>query len=192
MGDDVQLPDLDDAWLVVVDPQRIFADPSSDWGSPMFDAALPHMKGLRSGFGAHRTILTRWVPGTGRKGSWAPYFERWPFADRPSTDPAFDLVGPAAGWSSRGTVDVATFGKWGGTLTRVIGETPTIVLAGVATDCCVISTALPAADAGATVVVAADACAGSDESNHAAALQVMGLYAPQIIVTSSAEVLAAR
>ena len=25
-----------DAWLVVIDPQRIFADPSSPWGSPMF------------------------------------------------------------------------------------------------------------------------------------------------------------
>lgn len=186
------LPALDDAWLVVIDPQRIFADPSSEWGSPMFDAALPQMKALRSGFGADRTVLTRWLPGTERHGSWGPYFERWPFADRPSTDPAFDLVGPAAGWSSRGTVDLTTFGKWDEGLTRVTGEQPTLVLAGVSTDCCVISTALPAADAGATILVAADACAGSSEEHHAAALQVMGLYAPQIVVTSAADVLAAR
>lgn len=186
------LPDLDDAWLVVIDPQRIFADPSSEWVSPMFDPALPQIKALRSGFGAGRTILTRWVPGTERVGSWGPYFERWPFADRSATDPVFDLVTPAAGWSSRRTLDVSTFGKWGEGLTRITGPAPTLVLVGVSTDCCVISTALPAVDAGATVVVAADACAGSSEHHHAAALQVMGLYAPQIVVTDAAAVLAAR
>lgn len=190
---EMELPTLDDAWLVVIDAQRIFADPAtSEWGSPMFDAALPQIKSLRSGFGADRTLLTRWVPGTERKGSWGPYFERWPFADRSGTDPIFDLVTPAAGWSSRGTVDVTSFGKWGEDLGRITGEHPTLVLAGVSTDCCVISTALPAVDAGATVVVAADACAGSSEDDHAAALHVMGLYAPQIVVTSSAEVLAGR
>ena len=54
-----------------------------------------------SGFGADRTIVTRWLPGTDRRGSWGPYFERWPFADRPDTDPLFDPVSPAQGWSSR-------------------------------------------------------------------------------------------
>lgn len=186
------LPDLSDAWLVIIDPQKIFADSASEWGSPMFAGALGAIKSLRSGFGADRTIVTRWLPGTGRAGSWGPYFERWPFADRPDTDPIFDLVSPANGWSRRGTVDVSTFGKWGEGLTRLTGATPTLVLAGVSTDCCVISTALPAADAGATVVVAADACAGSSQDNHAAALQVMGLYAPQIEVVDSAAVLAAR
>lgn len=192
MAEDTTLPDLDEAWLVVIDPQRIFADPSSEWGSPMFAGALPRIKALRSGFGADRTVLTRWVPGTDRGGSWGPYFERWPFADRPRTDPVFDLVGPAEGWSRRRTVDASTFGKWGEDLARITGEAPTLVLAGVATDCCVISTALPAADAGATVVVPGDACAGSSEGDHAAALQVMGLYAPQIVVTDSSAVLAAR
>ncbi len=188
----MSLPDLSDAWLVVIDPQRIFADPTSDWGSPMFDAIIDPIKELRSGFGAERTIVTRWLPGTGRDGSWAAYFERWPFADRPGTDPIFDLVIPATGWSSRSSLDLTTFGKWGEQLTRTTGETPTLVLAGVSTDCCVISTALPAADAGTTIVVAADACAGSSEENHGAALQVMGLYDPQIHVASTRDVAAAR
>lgn len=187
-----ELPSLEESWLVVIDPQRIFADPASQWGSPMFDAALGPIKSLRSEFGAERTIVTRWLPGKAREGSWGPYFETWPFADQPDTDPLFDLVSPANGWSSRGTLDVSTFGKWGGALTRITGATPTLVLAGVSTDCCVISTALPAADAGATLVVAADACAGSTQQNHDAALQVMGLYAPQILVTGSHEVLAGR
>lgn len=188
----MSLPALEDAWLVVVDPQRIFADPASEWGSPMFAAAMEEMTRLRAEFGADRTLVTRWVPGTSREGSWGAYFERWPFADRPATDPVFDLVPPVAGWSSRGTVDLSTFGKWGDGLTAITGPTPTLVLAGVATDCCVISTALPAADAGATVVVAADACAGSTKDDHEAALQVLALYDPQILVRDTAAVLRAR
>ena len=44
------------------------------------------------------------------------------------------------------------------------------------------TTVLPAADAGATVRVLADACAGSTPENHAHALAVMSLYAPQVTV----------
>lgn len=66
------------------------------------------------------------------------------------------------------------------------------MLTGVATDCCVISTALAAADAGAHVTVVADACAGSTAENQAAALQVMGLYPPQITISDSAAVRAER
>ena len=56
------------------------------------------------------------------------------------------------------------------------------MLAGVSTDCCVLSTALAAADAGCTVEVVADACAGSSDEAHERALAAMALYAPQIIV----------
>ncbi len=183
------VPDLTDAWLVVVDPQRIFADPTSDWGSPMFDAAIGQIAALADAVGPERTLVTRWVPGD-RVGSWAAYFERWPFADRPEDDPFFDLVDPAEGFSAHPSLDVSTFGKWAA-LAEVTGPAPTLVLTGVSTDCCVISTALPAADAGATVLVPADACAGSDRAAHDAALHVLGLYAPQIVVTTSAAALPA-
>ena len=103
-----------------------------------------------------------------------------------------DLVPQAEGLTERPTIDVSTFGKWGPALQSVVGHHAHLVLAGVATDCCVISTALPAADAGATVVVAADACAGSTQDNHEAALQVMALYSPQIEIATSAAVLSSR
>ncbi len=182
-------PELTDAWLVVVDPQRIFADPASEWASPMFDDAVQRIGTLAATVGPERTLVTRWVPG-GREGSWRAYFERWPFADRPARDPFFDLVGPAEGLTAHPTLDVTTFGKWPA-LAEATGATPTLVLTGVSTDCCVISTALPAADAGASVLVPADACAGSDGPSHEAALHVMGLYAPQIVVTTTAAVRAA-
>ena len=58
------------------------------------------------------------------------------------------------------------------------------------TDCCVISTALAAADAGATLTVVTDACAGSTPENHQKALDVMSLYPPQITLATSAEIAA--
>lgn len=183
---------VDDAWLVVVDPQRIFADPESEWGSPMFGGIIAPVHRLAETFGPTRTLVTRWLPGGNREGSWADYFARWPFADRPDDDPMFSLVGQAEELTTRPTVDVSTFGKWGDELRAVTGSTPTLVLAGVSTDCCVVSTALAAADDGTRVVVAADACAGSTEENHAAALRVMSLYDPQVRVVTSGEVVAAR
>jgi nicotinamidase-related amidase len=184
------LPDLADAWLLVVDPQRIFADPESDWGSPMFGDIIAPVHRLAERVGPRRTLVTRWVPGTSREGSWADYFRAWPFADRPDDDPMFALVGQAEELTARATIDVSTFGKWGEELTDVVGPTPTLLVTGVSTDCCVLSTVLPAADAGARVVVVTDGCAGSTPENHAAALHVMGLYPPQVTLATSADVLA--
>ena len=145
-------------WLVVIDPQRIFADPTSDWCAPGFQEIVAPIDALVTEHG-ERTIVTRWLPG--------------------------DLVEAAVPWAAqRGgrTLDVSTFGKFGDELLAITGPEPHLVLTGVATDCCVISTALAAADAGATVEVVGAACAGSSDENHSAALQVMGLYAPQITV----------
>ena len=74
-------------------------------------------------------------------------------------------------------------------LEAVTGPTPHLVLTGVSTDCCVVSTALAAADAGATITVVTDACAGSTPDNHRAAMDVMALYPPQITLATTAEVL---
>ena len=64
------------------------------------------------------------------------------------------------------------------------------MLAGVSTDCCVLSTALAAADAGTPVRVVGDACAGADDDSHAAALRILQLQSPLIEVVSLADVLA--
>ena len=184
------LPDLSSAWLLVIDPQRIFADPESDWGSPLFGGIIGPVHHLAEQMGPQRTLVTRWVPGTSRDGSWADYFRAWPFADRPDDDPMFSLVGQFEDLTSRPTIDVSTFGKWGEELEGVCGATPTLIVTGVSTDCCVVSTVLPAADAGARIVVVTDGCAGSTPENHEAALHVMGLYPPQVTLATSDEVLA--
>ena len=179
-----------EAWLVVIDPQRIFADPSSPWGSPMFPAVVEPVRRL-AGRAGSRTVVTRWVAPTAPAGSWSAYLDAWPFAAVPSDDPLFDVVGELADLadSAAAVVTAPTFGKWGADLVAVTGPTPHLVLTGVSTDCCVISTALAAADAGATLTVVTDACAGSTPANHRAALDVMALYPPQITLATVDELL---
>lgn len=175
------------AWLVVIDPQRIFAAPDSAWGSPMWPDAVANVRRLAPAF-VGRVIVTRWTaPTEPRTGSWRAYMEAWPFADHPADHPLFDVVDGVAGLATH-TLTATTFGKWD-QLVTVTGPAPDLVLTGVSTDCCVISTALPAADAGATLTVVADACAGSTPENHRAALDVMTLYPPQITVRTTDEVL---
>lgn len=178
-------------WLVVIDPQVIFASPDSAWGSPFFAEAMPRIRALAESFG-ERVLVTRWMPTADRTTAWGAYFAAWPFADRSPEHPLYALVPEAEGLSPHPTIDLPTFGKWGPELEAVVGRGAHVVLTGVATDCCVISTALAAADAGAHVTIAADACAGSTAENQAAALQVMSLYPPQITMSDTAAVLAAR
>lgn len=177
-------------WLVVIDPQAIFASPDSAWGSPFFGEAMPRIRALAEAFG-DRVVVTRWLPTADRTTSWGDYFVAWPFADKPADDPLFELVPEARGLSPHPTLDLPTFGKWGPELEAIVGPGAEVVLTGVSTDCCVVSTALAAADAGARATIAADACAGSTAENHAAALHVMGLYPPQLTVSDTASVLTA-
>src|SRR5690606_38069987 len=185
---DLPADSAQEPWLVVVDPPAIFADPSSQWAAPRFQEIVEPLRRLAAAFG-DRVVVTRWVPPETKEGSWVPYFEEFPFADKPPEDPLFDLVPDAEALEVRHTVSEPTFGKWGEQLRAITGRTPHLVLTGVATDCCVVSTALPAIDHGAQVTVVSDACAGSSDENHQQALDTMAVYAPQIFVRTTDEVL---
>lgn len=176
-------------WLVVIDPQVIFASPDSEWGSSFFADAFANIVRLAEAAG-DRVLVTRWLPTADRGTSWGDYFAAWPFADQPADDQLFDLVPEATALSTHPTLDLPTFGKWGDELEARIGRGTPVVLTGVSTDCCVLSTALAGADAGGRITIAADACAGSTAENHAAALTVMGLYPPQLTVASAEDCIA--
>jgi nicotinamidase-related amidase len=91
--------------------------------------------------------------------------------------------------SGLSTVTETTFGKWGAQMERALGDGGDIGLTGVATNCCVLSRALAAADAG--VRVQADGCAGSTDANHQRALDTRAGWAPPLIeITDSESVLA--
>lgn len=175
-------------WLIVVDPQRIFADPASDWASPFFTDAFINIKRLAAAFG-DRVIVTRWLPTADRTTAWGDYFAQWTFADVSPDDPLYDLVPEARDLSPHPTIDEPTFGKWAPALQDIVGDGARLVVTGVSTDCCVITTALAAADAGAWVSVPTDAVAHSTAENGAAALHTMSLFEPQLTLTTTDDLL---
>jgi nicotinamidase-related amidase len=171
----------------VIDMQRVFADPASGWATPGFAAIVPTVRVLTEAC-APEVTFTRFVAPAEPAGAWQAYYRAWPFALQPPDAPLWDVVPELA--PTGPTVDAPTFSKWGPELADRVGAS-TLLLAGVSTDCCVLSTAVAAADAGVPVQVVGDACAGVDEAGHRKTLEILALYAPLIEVVTSAEVLRA-
>jgi nicotinamidase-related amidase len=176
-----------EGWLVVVDLQHVFGDEDSPWTAPRFEEIRPRIRQLVAAFG-DRVVWTRFLAPAEPVGAWKEYYEQYAFALQPPDAPLYRLVEEPG---DHPVVDATTFGKWGPGLVEVVGEGPLTVV-GVATDCCVISTVLPAADAGIAVRVVTDACAGSSDEDHDRALRVMSLYAPLVELATTAEVLTGR
>ncbi len=175
----------DDAWLVVVDMQQVFTG-DSPWASGGYAEASAAIERLLPRF-AGRTVYTRFVAPEQPAGAWVDYYRDWPFALVPDTDPLYALTEPFAGRVAAGdpVVTEPTFGKWTPRLRAVVGHHADLVLTGVSTDCCVLSTALAAADAGVRVTVVAGACAGASTADHDRALDAMRLYGPLLTVVDA-------
>ncbi|WP_308283302.1 cysteine hydrolase family protein [Pseudonocardia nigra] len=175
------------AHLAVIDMQEVFADPRSAWAAPRFGEILPRVRQLVTAL-APQVTFTRFVAPAEPAGAWVDYYAQWPFALQPPDAPLYDVVDALPAGP---TVSATTFSKWGPELAAAVGS-GTLLLAGVSTDCCVLSTAVAAADAGVRVRVVEDACAGADDGSHAQALAVLALYAPLIEVIDTESVLAAQ
>ena len=159
-----------DDWLIVIDMQRVYADPASPWYVPGFDTTLGIISSLVAGFG-ERVVLTRFLAPPQPEGGWEAYYSAWPFALQDSQRGLFDLAEPF------NTLDVpllelSTFSKFGPELEALTGRDASLVLCGVSTECCVLATALAAADAGHRSRIVADACASVSPQAHEAALLV--------------------
>ncbi|MGW4520819.1 cysteine hydrolase family protein [Amycolatopsis sp. NPDC004378] len=173
--------------LAVIDLQNVFADPASEWFTPRFADVVPPIAQLVKAFGDD-VVFTRFLAPSRPEGAWKRYYERWPFALQPPDSPLYQVIDA---FHPESTVDATTFGKWTPRMATRVGGAH-LVLAGVSTDCCVLSTALAAADAGVAVTVVSDACAGVDDESHAKALDIMRLYGPLVKVAQVSEVLADR
>lgn len=176
-------------WLVVIDMQAIFGDPSSQWAAPRYDEIVPNVRRLVEHFD-DRVVFTRYLAPEHPEGAWAPYFELWLFALDPENAPLYELS-PGTGFDGQAVVDRERFGKWDAEFDEAIAGTREVVMVGVSTDCCVMSTALPMSDAGVHVRIVTDACAGASDTDHRRALDAMALYAPLIELTTTDAVLTA-
>jgi nicotinamidase-related amidase len=170
--------------LAVIDLQNIFADPASEWFTPRFAEVVPRIQRLVTAFGDD-VVFTRFIAPARPEGAWKQYYARWPFALQPPDALPYQVISE---FQPTSTVDATTFGKWTPDMAARVGG-GRLVLAGVSTDCCVLSTALAATDAGVEVTVVADACAGVDDESHAKTLDILSLYGPLVKVSTTAEVL---
>jgi len=176
------------SWLMIIDMQRIFSEPNSEWATPDYTLASAGIQRLLGAFES-RVCFARFLPPDQPAGAWIAYYERWPFALDPANAPLYELTKEFASVPAT-MIDRTTFGKWDAATDEALGHPKDIVLAGVTTDCCVLSTALAAADAGVHVTVAADGCAGITEADHQRALDAMALYSPMINIAEVGSILA--
>jgi nicotinamidase-related amidase len=190
MTSNMQLPARaqTDPWLMIIDMQRIFAEPTSEWATPGYAVASAGIQRLLGRFES-RVCFTRFLAPDSLTGVWTTYYEKWPFALDPVNATLYELSDEFLSVPAI-MVDRPTFGKWDAEIDRLLGHPQEIVLAGVTTDCCVLSPALPACDAGVHVTVVADACAGVTQNDHQRALDAMALYSPMIDVADVDTVLA--
>lgn len=165
-------------WLLVVDMQPVFGAPASPWCTPGFDLCAARIADMVEVYD-NRVLFTRFIPPPEPSGAWRSYYDLWSFALEPGTARLWDLD---PRWRGRPAVDSARFAKWR-EAAGLIPPDATIVLCGVATDCCVLGTAVEAVDDGRHVRLVADACAAATPALHEAALAVMRERTPMLEVT---------
>lgn len=173
--------------LVVIDMQQIFRDPASQWVTGGYDAAAERIR-LLVDAAEGPVIWTRFVRDPSEPGAWRAYYERWDECRDGADSPVWDLTMPVR--DEHAVVSLPTFSKWGGELAELTAEHPELVVCGVATDCCVLSTVLGAVDAGKAITVVTDACAGATDEAHDQALALMGMLSPMVRLARTADVVA--
>ena len=145
---------IDNEWLVVIDRQEVFAHNEwSRWACSegAYYQTDKNYTRLAKAYG-DRVAYTRYIAPQPPKGVWVEYMNEWSEIQVPSDDPMYDLT-PETAELAKGhpIVSLSTFDKWGPELQAAIKGSQKIALCGVATDACVLQTALAAADQGIAV-----------------------------------------
>ncbi|BBI49928.1 isochorismatase [Vreelandella olivaria] len=172
-------------WLLVIDMQLGFGHAASPWCTPGYEDCAKRIAQMVTHYG-ERVLFTRFVPSEMPEGAWRDYYAHWFFALE--TDNAW-LWEVDPRWRDCPSFTSPRFAKWREASERLHPEAA-ITLCGVATDCCVLGTAVEAVDAGRHVRLVEDACAARSVELHRAAVAVMADRAPMLTVTKTGLVLA--
>ncbi|MHC6231944.1 cysteine hydrolase family protein [Arthrobacter sp. MMS24-T111] len=173
------------ARLVVIDMQRAFRD-EGQWQVPRYNEVVSVIEWLQQELGSG-TVFTRFVRDEAEHGAWAAYYQRWNEMRHPADAKTWDITMDVPNTAT--VVNAPTFSKWGPQLAALIPEGTEMVLTGVATDCCVLSTALGAIDAGRFITVISDACAAVSDEAQQQTLALLELLPPMCEVMTSEQFL---
>lgn len=159
-----------------IDMQRLFAEPT-DWHTPALAGIAPPIVRIATQ-APERTIFTRFRAPEHihhAKGQWQTYYEHWTSVlGHRNEDDLYDLIPELRPFVPPGrTLDKFGFSAFDAPelepMLAGLGA-QTLILTGVETDVCVLSTLFGGIDRGYRIVIVEDAVASSDEASHAATL----------------------
>ncbi len=170
-------PIPDDAIHLVVDMQELFRS-HPDWGTAALTAIVPPIQRLLKAKPAN-AYFSRFIPPQHMDhatGAWRRYYQRWDRVTLESMDPNLvNVIEELRPWE-RGIVDKTGYSALGNPEFRRTVSEPShrcLILSGVETDVCVLSTAMEAMDLGLRVIFALDAVTSSSAKCHELALQIV-------------------
>lgn len=181
---------------VVIDIQHLFTD-ATQWQVPGIAAVLRPVKRLvrhRPDMTAFARFITPARPEEAQ-GSWQGYYRHWSSVTGENLAPGLlDILpeltqaAPCAPILDKAGYSVFSSAAFRPLLaTRGIG---TLILSGVETDVCVLSTVMEAVDLGLRVIVARDAVTSGSDEGHRAALDIMKLrFDRQVEIADSAQII---
>lgn len=182
--------------FVCIDMQRLFLEPG-DWYCSNGLTILSNTIKLAKASG-DRCWFTRFItPTTSAEatGQWRPYFEHWHSVTQSEVGAdIMDLHTQLQPYASESRVfDKPTYDTFkSDSFAQLLqaSSARTLVMFGIETDVCVLSSALSAVDLGFRVIVVNDATASSDMNSHQACLDlVYPRFDQQIVLATTAQVL---
>jgi len=165
------LPDLSNAWLLVLDLQNLFIHPKSPAFLPGWKGAAPQLQRLLNTFrNAHRNVI--WTRHSNDEADDGGIIRQFGGKAIPTHDPLSTFVpefSPAAG---EPIIEKNRYSPWKGFAEKCDQARP-VVLAGVQLNRCVLATAVEAASEDRVCIVAADACATYNNQLHTESLRIL-------------------
>lgn len=182
---------------LVIDMQPLFA-PGGAWPVPGIGALLPPCARLLA-HAPGAAAFARFIPAEtpeAAPGQWRHYYRRWPEVTGTRLPPAqlavldaLRCLAPEAPVIDKAGYSAFEVPALPALLARRGAET--LVLSGVETDVCVLSTALAAVERGLRVILAEDAMASAEPAMHAAALAILrSRFEDQVEIAPVATILA--
>jgi nicotinamidase-related amidase len=171
------IPTIFHTKLMVIDMQNIFDGRYDKWEIPNFNNVLvPRIREVIDKFSNKKhTILTKFIP-KNENSSWNLYFNHYPEALN-FTQKDYDLV--HFDGCELNVIESHKFSKFSLNKLKYV---ELVYICGVATGCCIMSTALELIDNGIKVTIIADACFDSSIDDHKKALELLSNYYPMISI----------
>lgn len=160
---------------LVVDMQELFRS-HSEWGTPALTRIIPAIERLAKARPA-QAYFSRFIPARNAgeaEGAWHRYYRRWSSVTLDALDPGMVDIVPELRPLATRLVDKTGYSAMGNPAFRQAAlAAGCLIVSGVETDVCVLSTVMEAMEAGVRIILPTDALASSSDVCHDRALGIL-------------------